>query len=93
MLKGFVIMENKKVKVRKRIKVEKRIDNVPAYVILDVFSDIWYYMITDSPDISVSAKAKFESFIKQMSEDINHLKCDEYDAPYLVERGYNYINK
>ena len=38
-------MDNKKIKVRKRVKVEKRIDNVRAYVIWDVFSDIWYYMI------------------------------------------------
>ena len=86
-------MDNKKTQVKKRIKVEKRIDNVSAYVIWDIFSDIWYYMITSSPDISVSAKAKFESFIKQMSEDINHLKCDEYDNPYLVERGFNYTDK
>lgn len=89
----ILFMDNKKIKVRKRVKVEKRIDNVRAYVIWDVFSDIWYYMINSYPNISDSAKEKFEGFIKQMSEDVNHLKCDEYDTPYLVERGYNYIDK
>ncbi len=50
-------------------------------------------MINSYPNISDFAKEKFEGFIKQMDEDVNHLKCDEYDAPYLVERGYNYIDK
>ena len=36
----ILFMDSKKIKVRKRVKVEKRIDNVRAYVIWDVFSDI-----------------------------------------------------
>lgn len=74
---------------KKRIEVSKRIDNLGAYIIYNVFSNIWE-VHAHGAELSSNTVRKYHAFIESLYNDIGFLQCDTIENEYLVECGYNF---
>lgn len=74
----------------KRIEITKRIDNISAYIMENIFVDIWASK-ANCAGLSRDTVDKYYSFMDSLHRDIVHIKCDTITNEYIIECGYNII--
>lgn len=76
---------------KERKPVSKRIDNYTAYFYSELFEIIGDFM--PKKDLSNEVFEKLEELVDEIDKCYQPLKCDEVEGSYLVQYGYNLIDK
>lgn len=74
---------------KKRIYIEKTVENMAAYDLSTSINALWNAYITEGV-LSDKTISLYEAFIDSLYDDVGHLKCDDLQSSYIIECGWNY---
>lgn len=74
----------------KRVEITQKIDNISAYIIENIFADIWGSR-AKCANLSKDTVEKYYSFMDSLHSDIGYIKCDTITDECIIEYGYNII--